>query len=88
MLFHHDWDHHSRLPSWCRARCLDTDQASAALITDLKRRGLLDDTLVIWGGECGRGVAGKVGGTAPMQAAITTRAVSPCWWPAAVSNAA
>lgn len=58
-LFHPDWDHHSRLPSWCTARCRDTDQASAALVKDLKRRGLLDDTLVIWGGEFGRGVAGQ-----------------------------
>lgn len=58
-LFHPDWDHHSRLSSWCVARCRDTDQASAALITDLKQRGLLDETLVIWGGEFGRGVAGQ-----------------------------
>lgn len=58
-LFHPDWDHHSRLPSWCTARCRDTDQASAALIKDLKQRGLLEDTLVIWGGEFGRGVAGQ-----------------------------
>jgi len=58
-LFHPDWDHHSRLTSWCTARCRDTDQPSAALIQDLKRRGLLDDTLVIWGGEFGRGVAGQ-----------------------------
>ncbi len=58
-LFHPDWDHHSRLRSWCVARCVDTDQASAALITDLQQRGLLEDTLVIWGGEFGRGVAGQ-----------------------------
>lgn len=58
-LFHPDWDHHSRLGSWCPARCLDTDQASAALVTDLKERGLLDETLVVWGGEFGRGVAGQ-----------------------------
>jgi hypothetical protein len=58
-LFHPDWDHHSRLSSWCVARCRDTDQASAALVTDLKQRGLLDDTLVLWGGEFGRGVAGQ-----------------------------
>ena len=58
-LFHPDWDHHSRLTSWCTARCRDTDQPSAALIMDLKRRGMLDDTLVIWGGEFGRGVAGQ-----------------------------
>jgi hypothetical protein len=58
-LFHPDWDHHSRLPSWCVARCRDTDQATAGLLIDLKRRGLLDDTLVVWGGEFGRGVAGQ-----------------------------
>ncbi|MFT5288837.1 MAG: hypothetical protein ACI8QS_001121 [Planctomycetota bacterium] len=58
-LFHPDWDHHSRLKSWCRARCRDTDQASTALILDLKRRGLLEDTLVVWGGEFGRSVAGQ-----------------------------
>lgn len=58
-LFHPDWDHHSRLRSWCTARCRDTDQASAALIIDLRRRGLLDDTLVVWGGEFGRSTAGQ-----------------------------
>ena len=58
-LFHPDWDHHSRLSSWCVSRCLDTDQPSAALVKDLKQRGLLEDTLVIWGGEFGRGVAGQ-----------------------------
>ena len=58
-LFHPDWDHHSRLRSWCTARCRDTDQASAALIKDLKQRGMLDDTLVIWGGEFGRSPAGQ-----------------------------
>ncbi|MCP4782939.1 MAG: DUF1501 domain-containing protein [Fuerstiella sp.] len=58
-LFHPDWDHHSRLNSWCVARCRDTDQASAALVTDLRQRGLLDETLVVWGGEFGRGVAGQ-----------------------------
>lgn len=58
-LFHPDWDHHSRLKSWCVSRCVDTDQPSAALIKDLKQRDLLKDTLVIWGGEFGRGVAGQ-----------------------------
>lgn len=58
-LFHPDWDHHNRLTAWCPARCFDTDQASAALVLDLKQRGLLDETLVIWGGEFGRGVAGQ-----------------------------
>jgi hypothetical protein len=58
-LIHPDWDHHSRLTSWCTARCRDTDQATAGLVADLKRRGLLDDTLVIWGGEFGRSPVGQ-----------------------------
>ena len=58
-LFHPDWDHHKKLTAWCMDRCRDTDQATAALIIDLRRRGLLDDTLVVWGGEFGRGVYGQ-----------------------------
>ena len=53
-LYHQGWDHHNDLPDHLAKQCKDTDQASAALVTDLKRRGLLDDTLVIWGGEFGR----------------------------------
>lgn len=53
-LFHRDWDHHSDLPNQIQKQAGLTDKASAALITDLKNRGLLDDTLVIWGGEFGR----------------------------------
>ena len=53
-LYHMGWDHHANLPIATTKQCLDVDQASAALVTDLKRRGLLDDTLVIWGGEFGR----------------------------------
>jgi hypothetical protein len=53
-LYHMGWDHHGNLPRAIRGQCRDTDQASAALIKDLKQRGLLDDTLVIWGGEFGR----------------------------------
>jgi hypothetical protein len=53
-LYHMGWDQHSDLPKQIRAQCRDTDQASSALILDLKQRGLLDDTLVIWGGEFGR----------------------------------
>ena len=53
-LFHRDWDHHSDLPNALRNQCKQTDQGSAALIMDLKQRGLLEDTLVIWGGEFGR----------------------------------
>jgi hypothetical protein len=55
-LFHKGWDHHSNLPTQIRGQCADTDQPSAALISDLKQRGLLDDTLVIWAGEFGRTV--------------------------------
>src|SRR5579872_2988976 len=55
-LFHRDWDHHGNLPKDLPKRCKEVDQASAALIQDLKQRGMLDDTLVIWGGEFGRTV--------------------------------
>jgi hypothetical protein len=55
-LFHMGWDQHSNLPLQIRGQCSDTDQPSAALIADLKQRGLLDDTLVVWGGEFGRTV--------------------------------
>ncbi len=55
-LFHRGWDQHGNLPGQIRVQCKDTDQPSAALIKDLKQRGLLDDTLVIWGGEFGRTV--------------------------------
>ena len=53
-LYHQGWDAHDNLPTQIVGQCKDTDQASAALITDLKQRGLLDETLVIWGGEFGR----------------------------------
>jgi hypothetical protein len=55
-ILHRGWDQHGNLPSEIRAQCKDVDQASAALIKDLKQRGLLDDTLVVWGGEFGRTV--------------------------------
>jgi len=55
-LFHRGWDQHVHLPKQIAGQCRDTDQASAALIQDLKQRGLLDDTLVVWGGEFGRTV--------------------------------
>jgi hypothetical protein len=53
-LFHRDWDHHGGLPGAIRVESKLTDQPSAALVRDLKRRGLLEDTLVVWGGEFGR----------------------------------
>ncbi len=53
-LFHESWDQHGNLTKDIKKNCQDTDQASAALVQDLKNRGLLDDTLIIWGGEFGR----------------------------------
>ncbi len=53
-LYHPGWDQHANLPAGIKRQCADTDRASAALVTDLKRRGLLGDTLVAWGGEFGR----------------------------------
>ena len=53
-LYHQGWDQHDNLPKNIQVQCRETDKASAALVTDLKRRGLLDDTLVVWGGEFGR----------------------------------
>jgi hypothetical protein len=55
-LMHRGWDQHSSLPTQIRGQCQDVDRPSAALIKDLKDRGLLDETLVIWGGEFGRTV--------------------------------
>jgi hypothetical protein len=53
-LYHRDWDHHSGVKANVALKAEEVDQATAALITDLKQRGMLDDTLVIWGGEFGR----------------------------------
>lgn len=53
-LFHMGWDHHGGLPDAIRGQCQDTDQATTALIKDLQQRGLLEDTLIVWGGEFGR----------------------------------
>jgi hypothetical protein len=55
-LYHRDWDHHANLPKGLPKVCQQTDQPAAGLIADLKQRGMLDDTLVIWGGEFGRTV--------------------------------
>jgi hypothetical protein len=55
-LYHRGWDQHNNLPKRIREQCKDTDQPSAALVQDLKQRGMLDDTLVVWGGEFGRTV--------------------------------
>lgn len=55
-LYHRGWDHHAGLPDKLRAQCYDVDQPAAALLRDLKQRGLLEDTLVLFGGEFGRTV--------------------------------
>lgn len=64
-LYHQGWDHHGDLPKNIGKQCKQTDQATAALLIDLKRRGLLEDTLVVWGGEFGRTVysQGKLSAT-------------------------
>jgi uncharacterized protein (DUF1501 family) len=53
-LYHQGWDQHGDLPRAIATQCRETDRASAALVRDLARRGMLDDTLVVWGGEFGR----------------------------------
>ncbi len=63
-LFHMGWDHHGGLPAAIRGQCQDTDQATAALIKDLKQRDLLKDTLIVWGGEFGRTIYSQGGITA------------------------
>jgi uncharacterized protein (DUF1501 family) len=55
-ILHRGWDQHSGLPKNIAAQCQDTEQACAALVKDLKQRGLLEDTLIVWGGEFGRTV--------------------------------
>lgn len=60
-LYHRGWDQHNNLPDNMPLQCRDVDQPQAALIQDLKQRGLLDETLVIWGGEFGRTVYGQGG---------------------------
>ena len=86
-LFHRGWDQHNNLPKQIAGQCQDTDQPSAALIQDLKQRGLLEDTLVIWGGEFGRTVysQGKLTDRT-ITAAIIIRAASRSGWPAAASK--
>jgi len=60
-LFHMGWDHHGGLPAALKGQCMDTDQATAALIQDLKQRDMLKDTLIVWGGEFGRTIYSQGG---------------------------
>ena len=84
-LYHRDWDHHGGSARRCPVRAGEVDRACAALIKDLKRRGMLDDTLVVWGGEFGRTPMAQ--GNKGPTAAITTSRASRSGWPAAASRA-
>ena len=87
-LFHMGWDHHNGLPKALRGQCADTDQPTAALINDLGQRGLLDDTLVVWGGEFGRTVYSQGRSRRTIMAATITPDVLPSGSPAPVSSVA
>jgi hypothetical protein len=58
-LYHRDWDHHDRISMHTPDLCRSADQATAALVKDLKQRGMLEDTLIVWGGEFGRTPMGQ-----------------------------
>jgi hypothetical protein len=77
-LMHSGWDQHSNLHTQLAQQCLDTDAPSAALVSDLKERGLLDDTLVVWGGEFGRTPFGQGDPANPKGRDHFGRAYS--WW--------
>ena len=87
-LYHQGWDQHGSLLGGLRNQCRETDQASAALVTDLKRRGMLDDTLVIWGGNLGAPPIAKGRSRPTSSAATTTRDASPLGSQAAASSPA
>ena len=88
-IYHEGWDAHTDVVGNLKDNCGETDQASAALVIDLKQRGLLDDTLVIWGGEFGRTPMVE---TNPALGRARGRdhhpQASPCGWPAAASSPA
>ena len=60
-IYHNNWDHHSNVGGRMPSQCKDVDQPCAALIQDLKQRGMFDDTLIIWGGEFGRTIYSQGG---------------------------
>jgi hypothetical protein len=80
-LYHQGWDQHGNLPFEITKQAMDVDQASAALVTDLKQRGLLDETLVIWGGEFGVRATPRVSSQPKITVATTIRAASRSGWP-------
>ena len=89
MLMHASWDQHTNLNKALKKNCDITDQPTAALIKDLKQRGLLDSTLVVWGGEFGRTPMVEIRNTADPEtpAATIIRSPTRCGWPAAASSA-
>ena len=87
-LYHRDWDHHGNLPAALKQQCNACDQGSAALVKDLKQRGLLDETLVIWGGELAAPLIARARSPPPASAATIIPVASASGWPAAVSSRA
>ena len=87
-IYHNNWDTHANVAGRLPDQCRDVDQPCYGLIQDLKQRGMLDETLVIWGGEFGRTIYSQGGLSKRTTAATTTRAASRCGWPAAASRAA
>ena len=87
-IFHRGWDQHGNLPGDLPNQCRDVDQPSAALLTDLRQRGMLDDTLVVWGGEFGRTIycQGKL--TQRRTVATIIPSALRCGWRAAAFAAA
>ena len=83
-LFHQGWDQHGGMRGGIANQCRETDQASAALVEDLARRGMLEDTLVIWGGSSAARPTVR-GGSAATTAETITPAAPPAGWPAAES---
>ncbi len=81
-LYHREWDHHGDLNHFLKVSCDSADGPTAALLTDLKQRGMLEDTLVIWGGEFGRTPMAQ-GDKGATKGATTTSAASRWCWPAA-----
>ena len=87
-LYHRGWDHHGSVPHDLPLQCQDVDQPQAGLLRDLRQRGLLDETLVVWGGEFGRTVFARASSPQRNTAAITIRAASACGLPAEGSSPA
>ena len=85
-ILHRGWDQHGSLPAQIKNQCMDTDQPTAALMKDLKQRGLLDDTLVVFGGEFGRTVYCWANSRARIMGGTITHVISACGLPVLVSK--